>query len=74
LGYLVSAALLPAALFATLTGWIADLWELNDFVYHRYAAYALAILALLHVLRHGRWVAALDPVEGMPANGGTRRN
>lgn len=49
-GYLISALLLVAALIAIASGVIADVWDLNDFVYHRQAGYMMAGLALLHVL------------------------
>lgn len=48
--YLVSAGLLVTAAFAGVTGWISDLWDLNDFFYHKYAGYAMAVLALVHVI------------------------
>jgi SagB-type dehydrogenase family enzyme len=55
---LVSILLLLVTVLAVATGVIADLWDLNDFVYHTYAGYALALLALAHVgLQWGRLVA-----------------
>lgn len=58
LSYLVSAALLILAAFVALTGLVSDLWDLNDFVYHKYAGYALALMALAHVYLHwGRLVS-----------------
>lgn len=56
--YLVSAALLLVAAIAAITGWISDLWDLNDFVYHRYAGYAMAVLALVHAALHWRRLVA----------------
>lgn len=60
--YATSAALLVMAAVATVTGAIADLWDLNDFVYHKYPGYALAVLAAAHVgltwrrlARYVRW-------------------
>jgi SagB-type dehydrogenase family enzyme len=54
LNYLVTTGLLVVATIAALTGWISDLWDLNDFVFHRYAGYAMAILAFVHVVLHWR--------------------
>lgn len=45
----VSIALLAAAAAAILTGIIADLWHLTGFVYHTYAGYIMAVLAVAHV-------------------------
>lgn len=45
----VSLVLLVAAAAAILTGIIADLWDLTGFVYHTYAGYVMAILAVAHV-------------------------
>jgi SagB-type dehydrogenase family enzyme len=60
--FLINGALLLAATAAAVTGWVSDRWDLNDFVYHRYAGYALAALAALHValywrlfVAYGRW-------------------
>jgi SagB-type dehydrogenase family enzyme len=50
--YLVSAGLLVVTAFAAITGLVSDLWDLNDFVYHKYAGYTLAALALVHVYLH----------------------
>lgn len=59
-GYLVSLLLLVASMAAFATGLVADLWDLNDFFYHRYAGYALATLAAIHVyLRWDRLVGYL---------------
>ena len=58
LSYLTSAALLIVATVTAVTGLVSDLWDLNDFVYHKYGGYALAILALAHVTLHwGRLVS-----------------
>jgi hypothetical protein len=54
LSFLVSAGLLVVATFAAVTGWVSDLLDLNDFVYHSYAGYSMAVLALLHVYLHWR--------------------
>jgi SagB-type dehydrogenase family enzyme len=52
--FLVSVGLLFTVAVAAITGWVSDLWDLNDFYYHRYAGYAMAILALVHVILHWR--------------------
>lgn len=58
LNYGISAALLVAAAVAVLTGIVAHLWDLNDFVYHTYAGYAMTVFSLAHVwLNWGRMVA-----------------
>jgi SagB-type dehydrogenase family enzyme len=54
LSYLVSAGLLVVATIAAITGWLSDLWDLNDFAYHTTAGYTMAVLALLHVALRGR--------------------
>jgi SagB-type dehydrogenase family enzyme len=56
--HLTSAALLVAALVAVLTGVVAHLWDLNDFVYHTYAGYVMAALALVHVALNWRRMLA----------------
>jgi len=56
--YLLSAGLLVLATVTAITGLVSDLWDLNDFVYHKYAAYTVAVLGLVHVYLHwGRLVA-----------------
>ena len=56
--YLVSAGLLVLGMVTATAGLVSDLWDLNDFVYHKYAAYTVAVLALVHVYLHwGRLVA-----------------
>ncbi len=58
LNYVTSAGLLVVALAAILTGIVAHLWDLNDFVYHTYAGYVMVVFALVHVwLNWGRMVA-----------------
>lgn len=58
INYLTSAALLVAALAAILTGIVAQLWDLNDFWYHTYAGYVMAVLSLIHVwLNWGRLIS-----------------
>ena len=57
LNYLTSAGLLVVAIVTILTGVLAHLWDLNDFVYHTYAGYAMVVFALVHVwLNWGRMV------------------
>ena len=57
LNYLTSAGLLVVALAAILTGIVAHLWDLNDFVYHTYAGYVMVVFALVHVwLNWGRMI------------------
>ena len=70
LNYLTSAGLLMTATVTAITGIVAHLWDLNDFWYHTYAGYAMAVFALAHVwlnvrrmgsyarFRFGRSVAA----------------
>ena len=60
--YLVSAGLLVLAMTTAATGLVSDLWDLNEFVYHKYVAYTTGVLALSHVYLHwgrlvsyGRW-------------------
>jgi SagB-type dehydrogenase family enzyme len=51
---LVNIGLLVTAFLAALTGWVADLWDLHDFFYHRYAGYAMVGLGLAHVVLYWR--------------------
>ena len=46
LNYLISAGLLVTATVTAITGIVAHLWDLNDFWYHTYAGYAMAVFAL----------------------------
>jgi SagB-type dehydrogenase family enzyme len=56
--YLLSAGLLVLGMVTATAGLVSDLWDLNDFVYHKYAAYTVAVLGLAHVYLHwGRLVA-----------------
>lgn len=50
LRYGVGAILLPLTLLATITGIAADLLDLNDFLPHIYAGYAMAALAMIHTV------------------------
>jgi SagB-type dehydrogenase family enzyme len=58
LSYLISAVLLVVATVTAATGLVSDLWDLNDFVYHKYGGYTVALLGLIHVYLHwGRLVS-----------------
>lgn len=50
--YLISAVLLVVFGITATTGLVADVWDLNDFVYHRRAGYTLAVVTLVHVYLH----------------------
>lgn len=50
LNYAISAGLLIVAVVVIVTGLVAQLWDLNDFVYHTYAGYVMTLLALAHVV------------------------
>jgi len=84
--YLISAVLLVLAALTATTGLASDLWDLNDFVYHKYAGYTVAVLALAHVYLHGgrlvayaRWRLGKHPgrrrrvVEPPPASATAER-
>ena len=47
--YLIIGVLLLSGLYAFLTGMIMDAWGANEFLFHRYAGYATALLAALHL-------------------------
>jgi len=53
LRYFVSSGLLIVFAITAVTGFLSDLWDLNGFVYHKYAGYLLALLALAHVYLQG---------------------
>jgi SagB-type dehydrogenase family enzyme len=58
LSYSISAGLLALATVTALTGLVSDLWDLNDFVFHKYAGYVLALMVLAHIYLHwGRLVS-----------------
>lgn len=58
LSYLISAILIIVATITAATGLASDVWDLNDFIFHKYGGYVLAVLALIHVCLHwGRLVA-----------------
>lgn len=48
--YLISAILLVFAATTTLTGWLADAWGINTFLWHTYSGYGMAFLALIHTV------------------------
>jgi SagB-type dehydrogenase family enzyme len=50
LRYLVSALLVVVTAFVAVTGIVADLWDLNDFVLHTLPGYAMTALALVHTI------------------------
>jgi SagB-type dehydrogenase family enzyme len=50
--YLLTGVMIVVAAFAASMGLLSDLWDLNEFVYHKYAAYITAILAIIHVYLH----------------------
>jgi SagB-type dehydrogenase family enzyme len=49
LNHLISAGILVAVVVASVTGIVAHLWDLNDFVYHVYAGYVLLGFSVAHV-------------------------
>ena len=68
------------ATVTAITGIVAHLWDLNDFWYHTYAGYTMAVFALAHVwlnarrmvgyarFRFGRRVAAPQPTARKPTS------
>jgi SagB-type dehydrogenase family enzyme len=58
LDYAVIAVMVLSGLYVTVTGVVADLLGLNQFVYHRYAGYVCAGFILLHVAINWRRVTA----------------
>ncbi len=62
LNYVTSAGIFVVLVVAAVTGIVAHLWDLNDFIYHVYAGYALVGFAIAHVafnwsklINYGRW-------------------
>lgn len=47
---ILNLLLLPTALWVAAIGVIAELWDINDFVYHKYPAFVLAVLVSSHFL------------------------
>lgn len=54
LGVVVSVLLLVAAVCTAFTGQVAVMLDLNRFAYHKWAAYSLVALAVVHVALHWR--------------------
>ncbi len=52
MSYLVSTGLLLAAVMTATTGLVSELWDINDFVYHKYSAYTLVFIGSAHVVLH----------------------
>jgi len=60
--WLVNLVVLPTAIWVTVTGIIAELFDINDFILHKYPAFGLAVLLAIHFWLHlPQWL------------GGTRR-
>ena len=53
--YILNALLLVAALVVTLTGFLVDRLDLNEFTPHRWSGYVVAALLAIHVGLHWRW-------------------
>ena len=58
LDYAVISVMVLSGLYVTVTGVVADLFGLHQFVYHRYAGYVCAGFILLHVALNWRRVMA----------------
>jgi SagB-type dehydrogenase family enzyme len=57
LNWFLNFAMLPLAVWVTATGIIAELFDINDFVLHKYPGYALAVALALHFwLRLQPWL------------------
>jgi SagB-type dehydrogenase family enzyme len=57
LNFVSSAGLILSGLATSVTGIVADLWDLNDFWYHTVSGYVMGGFAILHVaLNWGRMV------------------
>src|SRR5688572_12421745 len=50
LDFATTVGLLVAAVATSLTGLIADLWDLQDFWYHTVSGYVMGVFAIAHVL------------------------
>jgi SagB-type dehydrogenase family enzyme len=57
--YILNVALLVAAVAVSVTGFLVDQLDLNDFAPHRWAGYAVAVLIAIHVGQ--RWRSLLPP-------------
>lgn len=60
LNSVVNLLLLPTAVWVAAAGIISELWDINDFVYHKYPAFLLAALVAAHVyLKLPQWWASV---------------
>jgi SagB-type dehydrogenase family enzyme len=48
--FVTTVGLLATVVATTITGVVADLWDLNDFWYHTLSGYAMGVFAAAHVL------------------------
>jgi SagB-type dehydrogenase family enzyme len=65
LGYLVIAAMSASGLYVAVTGLVADLFGLHQFLFHSYAGYLCVGLVLLHLaLNWGRMIAYAGSLFG----------
>jgi SagB-type dehydrogenase family enzyme len=65
---LVNLLLLPTGLMVVITGVVAELYDINDFVLHKYPAFALAGLLGAHVLlRLRQWWSSVRMLASAPA-------
>lgn len=56
--WLVNLVMLPTAIWVAVTGIIAELFDINDFVLHKYPAFVLGILLAIHFwLRLSPWIS-----------------
>jgi len=56
--WLVNLVMLPTAIWVAATGLIAELFDINDFVLHKYPAFGLAVLLAIHIwLRLTQWLS-----------------
>jgi SagB-type dehydrogenase family enzyme len=53
--YILNALLLAAAVVVTVTGFLVDQLDLNEFTPHRWSGYLVAALLAVHVGLHWRW-------------------
>lgn len=58
LDYLVIAVMLTTGLYVTVTGLVADLFGLHQFVFHAHAGYICAAATLTHIGLNGRRILA----------------
>lgn len=71
---LITLALLMTGGFAATTGLIAEIWDLNEFVLHKYSAFLTAGLAALHAWLHRRQLVAYLQSRLASLAGSQRRN